>query len=45
MTVAVLGVPVNMQPVFPALHNGGTTVNGVHAEASPFGLERGDKLY
>jgi len=34
-----------MQPMFPAIHNGGTTVNGVAAPPSPFGVEKGDKAY
>jgi aryl-alcohol dehydrogenase-like predicted oxidoreductase len=40
-----LGFPANMQPIFPAIHNGGTTVNGVHAEPSSFGIVRGEKPY
>ena len=31
--------------MFPAIHNGGTTVNGIYAPASPFGVEKGDKPY
>jgi len=27
------------------LHNGGTSVNGVSRAASPFGVEKGDKIY
>jgi hypothetical protein len=34
-----------MQPMFPALHNGGTMVNGVHAQPSPFVLEKTDRPY
>jgi len=34
-----------MQPWFPSLHNGGTSVNGVYAPPSPFGVEEGDKIY
>jgi aryl-alcohol dehydrogenase-like predicted oxidoreductase len=40
-----LGFPANMQPMFPAIHNGGTTVNGVHAEPSSFVMLRGEKPY
>jgi hypothetical protein len=29
--------------MFPAIHNGGTTVNGVYAPASGFVMEKGDK--
>jgi hypothetical protein len=34
----------NMQPMFPAIHNGRTTVNGVYAPP-PFGVLKGDRLY
>jgi hypothetical protein len=34
-----------MQPWFSAIHNGGTSVNGVYAPPSPFGVEKGDKIY
>jgi aryl-alcohol dehydrogenase-like predicted oxidoreductase len=40
-----LGFPATMQPAFPAIHNGGTTVNGVHAEPSSFVMLRGEKPY
>jgi aryl-alcohol dehydrogenase-like predicted oxidoreductase len=40
-----LGFPQSMQAFFPAIHNGGTTVNGVYAPPTSFGVERGDKLY
>jgi hypothetical protein len=36
--------PQNMQPMFPSIHNGGTTVNGFHAAASSFVMERGEGL-
>ncbi|MCP3065430.1 aldo/keto reductase [Myxococcus sp. K38C18041901] len=39
------GFPQSMQPIFPAIHNGGTTVNGVFMEPSPFGVVKGDKPY
>ena len=39
------GFPQSMQSWFPALHNGGTSVNGVFAPASPFGVQKGDKVY
>jgi len=42
---AVLGFPATMQPIFPALHNGGTRVNGVHADLLPFGVLKGEKPY
>jgi aryl-alcohol dehydrogenase-like predicted oxidoreductase len=45
MTKPRLGFPANMQPMFPAIHNGGTTVNGVYAEPSAFGVLRGEKPY
>jgi aryl-alcohol dehydrogenase-like predicted oxidoreductase len=45
LTKPKFGFPQNMQPRFPAIHNGGTTVNGVFAPASSFGVEKGDKVY
>ncbi len=45
LTKPTFGFPKSMQPIFPAIHNGGTTVNGVHAPASPFGIEPGDTPY
>jgi len=45
LTRPTLGFPQNMQPMFPAIHNGGTTVNGVSAEPSGFVLLRGEKPY
>jgi aryl-alcohol dehydrogenase-like predicted oxidoreductase len=45
MTKPKLGFPANMQMIFPAIHNGGTTVNGVFAEPSSFGVLRGEKPY
>jgi aryl-alcohol dehydrogenase-like predicted oxidoreductase len=45
LTKPKLGFPQSMQPWFPAIHNGGTTVNGVSAELSPFGVQKGDKVY
>ena len=44
-TKPTLGFPANMQPMFPAIHNGGTTVNGIHAEPSSFVMLRGDTPY
>jgi aryl-alcohol dehydrogenase-like predicted oxidoreductase len=44
-TKPTLGFPANMQPIFPAIHNGGTTVNGIHAEPSSFVMLRGEKPY
>ena len=45
LTKPTFGFPQSMQPWFPALHNGGTTVNGVSAPLSPFGVEKGDKIF
>jgi aryl-alcohol dehydrogenase-like predicted oxidoreductase len=44
-TKPTLGFPANMQPMFPAIHNGGTTVNGIHAEPSSFVMLRGETPY
>jgi aryl-alcohol dehydrogenase-like predicted oxidoreductase len=45
LTKPTFGFPQNMQPLFPSIHNGGTTVNGVYAPATGFGVEKGDQLY
>jgi aryl-alcohol dehydrogenase-like predicted oxidoreductase len=45
LTKPTFGFPQNMQPWFPSLHNGGTSVNGVFAPPSRFGVEKGDKIY
>jgi aryl-alcohol dehydrogenase-like predicted oxidoreductase len=45
LTKPTFGFPQNMAPMFPAIHNGGTTVNGFHAPPSGFVMERGDKPY
>jgi aryl-alcohol dehydrogenase-like predicted oxidoreductase len=45
LTKPTFGFPQSMEPFFPAIHNGGTSVNGVHAEASGFVLEKGEKPY
>jgi hypothetical protein len=34
-----------MQPLFPSIQNGGTTVNGVYGATSGFVMEKGDKPY
>jgi aryl-alcohol dehydrogenase-like predicted oxidoreductase len=45
LTKPTFGFPQNMQPWFPSLHNGGTSVNGVFAPPSRYGVEEGDKIY
>jgi len=45
LTKPTLGFPQNMQPMFPSIHNGGTTVNDVYGAASGFVMEKGDKPY
>ena len=45
LTKPTLGFPQNMLPWFSALHNGGTSVNGTYAPPSPFGVQKGDKVY
>jgi aryl-alcohol dehydrogenase-like predicted oxidoreductase len=40
-TQPTLGFPQSMQPMFPAIHNGGTMVNGVYAPPSGFVMEKG----
>jgi len=34
-----------MQPIFPAIHNGGTSVNGVYGAPSSFVMEKGATPY
>ena len=45
LTKPTFGFPQNMQDVFSAIHNGGTTVNGVSAPLTPFGVQKGDTVY
>jgi aryl-alcohol dehydrogenase-like predicted oxidoreductase len=45
LTAPKFGFPQSMQPMFGAIHNGGTTVNGVQAPTSPFVMEKGSKPY
>ncbi|HET9620950.1 MAG TPA: aldo/keto reductase [Kofleriaceae bacterium] len=45
LTKPVFGFPQSMQPIFPAIHNGGTTVNGTYGAPTPFGVQKGDKIY
>jgi len=45
LTKPKFGFPQSMQPWFSGIHNGGTTVNGVYAPPTPFGVQKGDKLY
>src|SRR6202050_1835570 len=45
LTKPTFGFPQSMQPWFPAIHNGGTSVNGVFAPPSPFGVGKGDNIY
>jgi aryl-alcohol dehydrogenase-like predicted oxidoreductase len=45
LTKPTFGFPQNMAPMFPAIHNGGTTVNGLYAPPSPFVMEKGGEPY
>jgi len=45
LTKPTFGFPQNMQAMFPAIHNGGTNVNGFFAPTSGFVLEKGEKPY
>ena len=45
LTKPTFGFPQSMQPMFSAIHQGGTTVNGLFAPASGFGIEKGDQPY
>jgi len=45
LTTPKFGFPQSMQPMFPAIHNGGANVNGVQLEPSPFVMDKGGKPY
>lgn len=45
LTQPTFGFPQSMQPMFPSIHHGGSTVNGVSAPTSPFVIEKGEKPY
>lgn len=45
LTRPTFGFPQSMQPMFPSIHNGGTTVNGVYGPPSPFVMQPGEKPY
>ena len=45
LTRPALPFPQNMQSLFPAIHNGGTTVNGLASELSPFVIQPGGTPY
>src|SRR6202790_2517532 len=40
LTKPTFGFPQSMAPIFPALHNGGTSVNGVAGPLTPFGVSK-----
>lgn len=45
LTKPVFGFPQSMAPMFPAIQHGGSRVNGVYADPSPFVMERGGVPY
>ena len=45
LTQPTFGFPQNMQPMFPSIHHGGATVNGISAPASPFVIGAGETPY
>jgi aryl-alcohol dehydrogenase-like predicted oxidoreductase len=45
LTQPTFGFPQNMQPIFPSIHHGGATVNGITAALSPFVIGAGDTPY
>jgi aryl-alcohol dehydrogenase-like predicted oxidoreductase len=45
LTAPEFGFPQSMMPIFPSIHNGGTTVNGMFGPTSPFSLQEGDSPY
>jgi aryl-alcohol dehydrogenase-like predicted oxidoreductase len=42
LTHPKFGFPQNMQPIFPSIHFGGSTVNGISAPISPFVIGQGE---
>jgi aryl-alcohol dehydrogenase-like predicted oxidoreductase len=42
LTQPKFGFPQNMEPIFPSIHFGGSTVNGVSAPISPFVIGQGE---
>jgi aryl-alcohol dehydrogenase-like predicted oxidoreductase len=45
LTKPTFGFPQSMQPLFPAIHNGGTYVNGTYSPPTSFGVEKGDQIH
>jgi len=45
LTKPSFGFPQSMEPMFPAIINGGTNVNGVYAPPLGFVMAKGDKPY
>jgi aryl-alcohol dehydrogenase-like predicted oxidoreductase len=45
LTKPTFGFPQSMEPFFASIHNGGTTVNGVYAPPTPYGLVHGEQPY
>src|SRR5258705_3498809 len=45
LTKPTFGFPQNMQPIFPGIHNGGTSVNGIYGAPSSFVMEKGATPY
>ena len=42
LTQPKFGFPQNMEPIFPSIHFGGSTVNGISAPVSPFVIGQGE---
>jgi hypothetical protein len=45
LTQPRFGFPQNLQLMFPSIHHGGATVNGVSAPTSPFVIAAGETPY
>ncbi|BDU78209.1 aldo/keto reductase [Mesoterricola sediminis] len=45
LTRPTFGFPQSMMPIFPSIHNAGTTVNGVYGAPSPFSIQPGEATY
>jgi len=45
LTKPTFGFPQSMEPLYASIHTGGTTVNGVYAPRTPYGVGLGEQPY
>ena len=45
LTKPAFTFPQSLEPFFPGVHHGGTSVNGVYADTSSYSVQKGDKIY